>query len=75
MANNDSKSSLEVPFSFMVNLEVISNGSGFLYVVRDFRNGMPLKITDDVSSVAPFVLQVAKDFQAINTRKPVVGQM
>lgn len=75
MANKNSKSSVEVPFSLMVNLEVISNGAGFLYIVRDFRNGFPLKITDDVSDVAPFVLQVTKDFQAINTHKPDVGQM
>lgn len=61
------KTSIGVPFSFMVNLEVIKHADAFLYLVRDFRSGMPLQVTDDVKDIAPCVLRLAEDFQAINT--------
>lgn len=63
----ESSKSVRVPFSFMVNLEVIKNGDKFLYFIRDFRSGMPLQVFDDVKDIAPCVLRLAEEFQAINT--------
>lgn len=73
MAKVNSKS-LSIPFSFMVNLELIKNGDKFLFIIRDFGSRVPLQVCDDVKDIAPCVLRLAEQFQAIHTESASAGR-